>query len=516
MSRTEEILRLMRESGEIKWCPREKSQIADFYKEKNVFVTGATGFLGKLLVEKLLRACPDLGTIYILVRPKKGEDEHSRVDKLFSDPIFGPLSKLFPKFQHKISIIKGDISLPDLGLSPSSKTLIYEKINVIFHIAATVRFDEKITVATAINVRGTRDLLNMAKNCQKLQSFVHVSTAYANCVQKEINEVFYQMPISAQGLIELVETRPESTLIEQTKLIIGNWPNTYTFTKGVAEDAVKNFGKGLPVCVVRPAIVIATYKEPLRSWIDNLYGATGIVVGAGTGLLKTMHCDKTKTAELVPGDYVINNMIAASYKTAVEKITDKIPIYNYVSSVENHHTWEDFMQKCQLWGEEVPTIRCVWYYCLILNKFYFVHFLYSILLHFLPALIMDLGMVLSKQRPIMVKIYKKITKFESVISHFSTNEWKFHNDNTQALWNFINDDDRAMFPFSMKTLDWDEYHKTHALGLRQYLVKDDISTLPQAKIKWKRFYIANKVIKYLVFSVIFYVIYSIFLTLFNH
>ena len=87
---------------------------------------------------------------------------------------------------------------------------------MIFHIAATVRFDEKINVATAINVRGTRDLLKIAKQCKHLESFVHVSTAYANCNQSEIKEVFYKLPITADELIEMVETTPEKTLIEET------------------------------------------------------------------------------------------------------------------------------------------------------------------------------------------------------------------------------------------------------------------------------------------------------------
>ncbi|KAJ3617955.1 hypothetical protein MTP99_005994 [Tenebrio molitor] len=485
MSHAAETLRLMREDGEIKWCPVENSKIVDFYKNKNVLVTGGTGFLGKLLVEKLLRACPDVDNVYVVVRSKRGEEAHLRMDKLFADPIFGPLTKLFPKFVHKISVMKGDASLPDLGLSPADRATIIEKVNVFFHVAATVRFDEKMTVATAINVRGTRDLLQIAAKCKNLEAFVHVSTAYTNCNQKEICEAFYKPPITADELIEMVEKTPEKIVLDETVRLIGDWPNTYTFTKAVAEDAVRVYGKGLPVCVVRPAVVIATYKEPLRSWIDNLYGATGIVVGAGTGLLKTMHCDSSKTAELVPGDYVINHMIAASYQTAIEK-PKEIPIYNYVSSVENHHTWRDFMHQCSTWGEEVPTIRCVWYYTLTMNRFYYVHVLYRIFLHYLPALLMDLGMILARKPPMMMKIYKKITKFESVISHFSTNEWKFHNTNTQDLWNSLTKADRKMFPFSMKELSWDEYYKTHTLGLRQYVVKDDISTLPQAMVKWRR------------------------------
>lgn len=52
------------------------SQIAEFYRDRSVFVTGGTGFLGKVLVEKLLRSCPDIKAIYLLIRPKKG---HSNV-----------------------------------------------------------------------------------------------------------------------------------------------------------------------------------------------------------------------------------------------------------------------------------------------------------------------------------------------------------------------------------------------------------------------------------------------------
>lgn len=89
-------------------------------------------------------------------------------------------------------------------------------MSVIFHIAATVRFDEKITTSLAINVRGTRDLLNIAKQCKDLKSFVHVSTAYANCAQNEVDEIFYPPLIGSEELITMLETRPESELLENT------------------------------------------------------------------------------------------------------------------------------------------------------------------------------------------------------------------------------------------------------------------------------------------------------------
>lgn len=87
-------------------------------------------------------------------------------------------------------------------------------------MAATVRFDEKITTSLAINVRGTRDLLNLAKQSKCIKSFVHVSTAYANCKQKEIDEVFYPPPISSEELITMLETRPESELLENSLKLV--------------------------------------------------------------------------------------------------------------------------------------------------------------------------------------------------------------------------------------------------------------------------------------------------------
>jgi fatty acyl-CoA reductase len=65
----------------------EPSIVADYYKNKSIFVTGATGFLGKALIEKLLRSCYDLDKIYILVRPKKGKLPSERIDEIFSQEV---------------------------------------------------------------------------------------------------------------------------------------------------------------------------------------------------------------------------------------------------------------------------------------------------------------------------------------------------------------------------------------------------------------------------------------------
>lgn len=98
--------------------------------------------------------------------------------------------------------------------------------------------------------------------------------------------------------------------------ILGNWPNTYAFTKALAEDVVRRNCKKLPLGVFRPAIVTSSAKEPVVGWIDNLYGPTGVVAGAGTGILRTMHCDEDINANIVPVDYTVNALIASVWDIA--------------------------------------------------------------------------------------------------------------------------------------------------------------------------------------------------------
>jgi fatty acyl-CoA reductase len=63
------------------------SPVQEFFRGKNIFITGATGFLGMALIEKLLRVCPDVGTIYVLVRPKKGKEVSARLEELTKNPV---------------------------------------------------------------------------------------------------------------------------------------------------------------------------------------------------------------------------------------------------------------------------------------------------------------------------------------------------------------------------------------------------------------------------------------------
>lgn len=138
------------------------SEITKWYQGKNIFVTGGTGFVGKSLVEKLLRDCPDTGYIYLMIRPKKGVSFDQRKLNYTNHVVFGPLKENRSHVFDKLRFIEGDLRAPDLGISDLDKKLVAETVSVIFHSAADVRFDQPLIDAYNSNVKGTEGLLKFA------------------------------------------------------------------------------------------------------------------------------------------------------------------------------------------------------------------------------------------------------------------------------------------------------------------------------------------------------------------
>jgi fatty acyl-CoA reductase len=73
------------------------------------------------------------------------------------------MKKACPDYLNKVRLVPGDCGLPSLGIEDSDREILCQEVNVVFHIAATVRFDEKLKTAVHINVRGTKHLLDLAR-----------------------------------------------------------------------------------------------------------------------------------------------------------------------------------------------------------------------------------------------------------------------------------------------------------------------------------------------------------------
>lgn len=87
-------------------------------------------------------------------------------------------------------------------------------------------------------------------------------------------------------------------------------------------------------------------------------------------------------------------------------------------------------------------------------------------------------------------MFKKIDKFIGVLSYFITREWEFSNENVKNLWHEISEKDKELFPFDITKIDWDSYQKSHVLGLRKHILKEDLSNVPEARKRYYRYYMS--------------------------
>ncbi|XP_076672854.1 fatty acyl-CoA reductase wat-like isoform X1 [Andrena cerasifolii] len=493
----------------------EKSKIAEWFAHTNVLITGGTGFLGKLIVEKLLRSCPGITTIYMIVRPKKGKSSEQRFKENFEDAVYDRLRREQPNFLNKLIMVDGDAMQEDYGLSPETKTMLMNT-NIIFHAAATVRFDEKMRLAVSINVKSTRYLLLFAKQMPHLKAFVHVSTAFSNCIHKNIDEIHYKPPIDGDKLISLLDIFDDEQLEQMTPMLLKNWPNMYIFSKAVGESIVAKYSEGIPTCIVRPSIVISTAEEPLIGWINNVYGAMGVMLGGILGVLHTLHCIPENAAEMIPADYVVSTTIAAAWGTSNMKsaildkdaniaVDERIPIYNSVSSCQNPIAWGTFLKIGEVFVADVPSIRNIWYPMLILNRHLILHKICVFFLHTLPAIIVDTFAYIVGRKPMLLDTYKKIQKFTNVLHHFSIQEWNFSDDNVQKLWQGLNSTDQGIFKFNIKNLDWNDYFYGNIRGIRMYLIKESPNTVEAARRRYQKLKIAHYTLITLTFLLMLWV-----------
>lgn len=169
------------------------SEVAKWYQGKNIFITGGTGLVGKSLVEKLLRDCPKIGHIYLMIRPKKCVSFEQRKLDYTNHVVFSCLKENQSNVFDKLHFIEGDLRAPNLGISDVDKKLVAETVSVFFHSAADVRFDQPLTDAYNSNVKGTEGLLKFAAQFKHIDVSRLVSNIQ-NDVQKIDIYVFYFFP----------------------------------------------------------------------------------------------------------------------------------------------------------------------------------------------------------------------------------------------------------------------------------------------------------------------------------
>lgn len=230
------------------------ASIREFYKDKTVFITGASGFMGKVLLEKLLWSCQDIKQILILIREKRGKSGTERVDEISKLPLFDRIRNQKPELLLKVKPVFGDILSVDLGLSSDDLQLVIDNTNIIFHMAATINFEAPLKTAIEMNVRGVQYVIIMAKRMLDLKVMVHTSTTFCCTDYDVLEEKIYDWNIEPKDLLNCSEWMSEDAMNAITKELISPHPNTYCYTKRIAELLVRDEYENLPIVIARPSL----------------------------------------------------------------------------------------------------------------------------------------------------------------------------------------------------------------------------------------------------------------------
>ncbi|MBT5828800.1 MAG: hypothetical protein HOH77_01295, partial [Candidatus Latescibacteria bacterium] len=167
------------------------SRIVPFLNRKVFYITGATGFLAKGVVAKLLSHAPDIERIYLMIRPRSRTSgkvitpEERLVSEIIQANAFGALRKKMGDDQFealmrdKLVAVPSDLTKERLGIEDEMYAQLTRDVDIVINCAATVVFDEPLDMALAQNTLGPMRVVEFAKACQNA-ILVHTSTAYVS------------------------------------------------------------------------------------------------------------------------------------------------------------------------------------------------------------------------------------------------------------------------------------------------------------------------------------------------
>jgi thioester reductase-like protein len=197
----------------------------------NVFITGATGFVGGEILVTLAKR-PEVQKIFCLVRAKTSEDADKRIRKVFAlhNDVFDPL---------RIVSVPGDLG--DHGLTEAlKKQSILSCVNIIIHAAANTSFSRIYdNLVEEINIHGLKRVLAWAQTLPELQTFEYIGTA----------------TIRGMGVKNRLIDESESPCLKTKHLV------KYTYSKMMGELALSEYLPPEKVLIVRPSIVMGDSRD---------------------------------------------------------------------------------------------------------------------------------------------------------------------------------------------------------------------------------------------------------------
>ncbi|XP_050211168.1 alcohol-forming fatty acyl-CoA reductase-like [Mercurialis annua] len=493
----------------------EFGSVNEFLENKTILVTGATGYLAKIFVEKILRVQPNVKKLYLLLRAR---DANSAMERFNNEVIGKELFKVLRETHganlhsfasEKMTPIPGDISCEDLGIKDSNlKDEMLKEIDVVINFAATTNFDERYDVALGINTLGALHVLNFAKKCLNIKMLVHVSTAYV-CGEDTgiILEKPYLMGRAKKGIMELnieeekklvqekigqlkSENASEKEITETLKEFgiqrakLFGWPNTYVFTKAMGEMQLVHYKQNLPLLIIRPTMITSTRKQPFPGWIEGLRTVDSVIGGYAKGRVTCFVAGPNSILDVIPADMVVNGILVAMMSRE-KQISEEI-IYQIGSSMRNPLKFSNIHDFIYRYFTANPLINKYGNPVKIMSKGILLGSMASFRLYMalrfqLPLKVLQLAntvvlkkyqeeyIVLDKKLKLVMKLvelYKPYVLFEGIFDDTNTEKLRMAS-RSEAI---VEEEDE--FDFDPTYIDWDDYMMNiHIPGLVKHVIK---------------------------------------------
>ncbi|MCH9651385.1 MAG: AMP-binding protein [Deltaproteobacteria bacterium] len=341
--------------------PSDPVDIVQTLAGQCIFLTGATGFLGKVLVEKLLWSVPEISKILVLIRPRQGaktkEGTGSARDRLENEVLESPIMARLQALHGddwqawvagKVEAISGDLAQDRFGLALEEYEELCQRVDRVIGNAATVTFDERIDRSLELNVRGAERSLTLARDAGHVP-LLHVSTCFVSgqrsglIEETVVGEEAIDLDVAVGALEEAcTQLKASGKKGDRPWVEAGaaqaksfGFHDIYTMTKALGERVLAKNQGSVPLAILRPAIVESAALEPFPGWIEAVRVSDPLLVAYGRGRTTEFPGSAETPLELIPVDFVVNALIAAlaalpsKLDTAV---TEPIPVYQLGSS----------------------------------------------------------------------------------------------------------------------------------------------------------------------------------------
>ncbi|CAN6991896.1 unnamed protein product [Brassica rapa subsp. trilocularis] len=491
--------------------------IVSYLQGKTFLITGSTGFLAKVLIEKVLRMAPDVGKIYLLIKAKNKEAALQRLknEVVLDAELFKNLREThgasYMSFMlDKLVPVTGNICDSNIGLQTDSAEEIAKEVDVIINSAANTTFNERYDVALDINTRGPGNLMGFAKMCKKLKLFLQVSTAYVNgqrqgrimekpfsmgdCIATEnfmegnrkALDIDKEMKLALDAARKGTQDQDEAQKMKDLGLERARsygWQDTYVFTKAMGEMMINSTRGDVPVVIIRPSVIESTYNDPFPGWMEGNRMMDPIVLCYGKGQLTGFLVDPKGVLDVVPADMVVNATLAAIAKHGMAKADTEpeINVYQIASSAINPLVFEDLAELLYNHYKSTPCMdsKGVPIRVPLMKLFDSVDDFSDHLWRDAQERSGLMNGVSSSDSKMMQKIKFICKKSVEQAKHLATiyepytfYGGRFDNSNTHRLMENMSEEEKVEFGFDVGSINWNDYiTNVHIPGLRRHVLK---------------------------------------------